>query len=79
MQYREFIKPSNHSPHWKNTQTILVAPICGIGIIGVVGSLGNSCTYFLIFPFLNDNIDSHNWLLESLNTSCEKLFDLGIP
>lgn len=32
----------------------------------------------LILSFLDDDVDSDNWLLEALHAFCEELFDLGV-
>jgi len=77
MQHRQLVKPCDHGPHREDAWALLV-PVLPRGGSAVNRPTAQSSAYLLAFPLFDDNINSYNWLLKSLDTFGQKLFDLCV-
>ena len=75
MKHWKLVEPSDDSPHRKDAGALLVAVLSLSRRLRADALCG---AYFLIFSLFDDHIDSNHWLLKSLDTLRQELFDLGI-
>lgn len=79
MQHGELVEPGDDRSHREYTQTIgRLTSVVRIGCLGVEGAIGHVACDTLVFPLLDDNVNTDNRLFKSFYASRQELFDLSV-